>query len=72
MNYNYYDPNISHPYHNAAYLLGMASMAPPILQEHAIAIANHLLDSGHTHEEEEESSDEEVNIDPCLCTQAQP
>lgn len=70
MNHNYYDPNI--PYHNAAYLLGMAPMPPPTLQEHAVAIANHLLDGSHTHEEEEESSDEEVNIDPCLCTQAQP
>ena len=72
MNRNYYDPNVRHPYHTAAYLLGMAPMPPPTQQEHAVAIANHLLDGGHTRKEEEESSDEEANIDPCLRAQAQP
>lgn len=72
MNHNYSNPNVHHPYHTAAYLLGMAPMPLPTQQECAVAIANHLLDGGHTREEEEEFSDEEANIDPLLRTQAQP
>ena len=71
MNHNYYDPNIRHPYHNAAYLLGMAPMPAPTPQERAVAIANCLLDGGHIRKEEEESADEEANIDPRLRAQAQ-
>ena len=55
------------PGHWAAYLLGARkSPPPPTQQELNVVWANHLLDGRQLHQEEEESSSDDANIDPQL------